>query len=222
MAGIDKTYCKTYKEFLELINWAKDTKFTCPNGLIIDIIDYINLAVTERCFKYFPVPVMNTPQVVDYFLIKYCPLEFVQNTMKKVYDTFYDEVKQGVSDYDKFDINKVKIATKYKILERPKDKEHPYRKSNRIGLYRRNPIWSIEAQYYNGEYFTFLDYNNTLKRFIYENELYSPYNFSMDKFCECNNIKSLCRQLIKAKIPSNTFVRIQGFYVGEQWKIKFK
>lgn len=221
MAGIDKTYCKSYKEYYDLINWAKETTFTCPNGLKLYPSNYI-YNWDKRIFNdKDSIPVMNTPQVLDYFLIKYCPCEFVQNTMKKVYNTFYDEVKQGISDYDKFDINKVKIATKYKILERPKDKKHPYRKSNRIGLYRKNPIWNIYAQYHNGEYFTTIEYNSILKRFIYENELYSSYNFNMDKFYKCKNIKSLCRQLIKAKIPSNTFVRVQGLYVGEQWEIKF-
>lgn len=221
MAGIDKTYCSTYKEYLDLVNWAEKTTFICPNGLTINPLDFINLSITEKNFKHFPIPVMNTSQEVDYFLIKYCPCEFVQNTMKKVYGTFYNEVKQGISDYDKFDINKVKIATKYKILERPKDKEHPYRKSNRIGLYRRLPIWSISADYYNGEYFTTIEYNSDLKRFIYEHELFRYQNFNMDKFQKCKSIKSLCRQLIKAKIPSNTFVKIQGFFVGEQWCFKF-
>lgn len=217
MAGIDKTYCKSYKEYSDLINWAKETVFTCPNGLKLYPNNYIYYWNKNIFNDKDYIPVMNTPEVLDYFLIKYCPFEFVQNTMKKAYTTFYNEVKQGISDYDKFDINQVKIATKYKIIKRPSDKLYPYRPHKRLNLRKNVDLWCVDNLTYNYRSF---EYSEELKRFIYENELHND-SFSMNKFCKCKTIKALCRQLIKAKIPSGTIIKATGYYVGEQWYFKF-
>lgn len=34
MAGIDKTYVNNYKDYKDVIDYARKTKFECPNGIM--------------------------------------------------------------------------------------------------------------------------------------------------------------------------------------------
>ena len=80
MAGIDKTYVKTWQEYQDLVNWLEQNQFKCPNGDIIEIPHY---GWSKEDFDgERERPVLNTTQEEDYFLIKYCPLQFVQDRMK--------------------------------------------------------------------------------------------------------------------------------------------
>lgn len=218
MAGIDKTYTKVYEDYVNLKNWASKTLFTCSNGLIINPNNYIYDYFKEEDFTGHEIPVMNTPQELDYFLIKYCPLDFVQKRMQVVYSLFYNEVKQGNSEYDTFNINSVKLATKYKIISRPKY-IRKIKKRKKLNYFDNYKLFYIECKYYTGEYNTYIYYNNKLKRFIYHNELHNG-DLNKDKFNNCKSIKALCRNLIKAKIPSNTTVEVSSD-IG-YWEIVFK
>lgn len=102
MAAIDKTYVSSYEDYRRIVNWARTAEFVCPNGEKLSVIDYCYHTdksedeVREMIRKSNAIPVMNTPIRLDYFLIKYCPIELVQERMKDVYDDgFYDTVKNG-------------------------------------------------------------------------------------------------------------------------------
>ena len=94
MAAIDKTYTNSYKNYTDLIEWARNNKFTCPNGTIVNVLNSIYSNWTKEDFNKainegHTLPVMNTSQSTDYYLIKYCPLQFVQDRMIEVYDEDY-------------------------------------------------------------------------------------------------------------------------------------
>lgn len=102
MAAIEKTYTKDWEEYNSLRFWAQGKEFVCPNGRVLRPSEYLYEWNMED-FKGQELPIMHTPQVLDYFLIKYCPLEFVQKRMKEVYRSWYDEVITGESDYDRLE-----------------------------------------------------------------------------------------------------------------------
>jgi hypothetical protein len=88
MAAIDKTYTSDYREYRDFKKWAKTIKCKFPYehiyGEQITIIDCVYLW-HKRDFDGVELPIMNTPKVVDAYLIKYCPFPFVQDRMKEVY-----------------------------------------------------------------------------------------------------------------------------------------
>lgn len=107
MAAIDKTYVSSYEDYRKVIDWARTAEFVCPNGKKFSVIDYCYYTdkseeeIREMLRKNREIPVMNTPVRLDYFLIKHCPIELVQERMKEVYDTgFYDAVKNGAKFND--------------------------------------------------------------------------------------------------------------------------
>ena len=85
MAGIDKTYTKSFKEYSDFKEWAKDKSVTFFDGHKRNIIDYVYTDIHESAFDGREVPIMNTPKWVDIYLIQNCPFEFVHKRMKEVY-----------------------------------------------------------------------------------------------------------------------------------------
>ena len=127
MAGIDKTYVSSSKDYFDFIEWAKEKKFTCPNGIILSPLDYVYEqdpeTIDERIKEYGRITLMNTPVSMDYFLIKYCPLTFVQDRLREVYpESFIEDINKGISCFDNYRRN---FGTKVKCIQEsyygPKD-----------------------------------------------------------------------------------------------------
>ena len=112
MAAIDKTYLSDYKVYKDFIDWAKNTTYECKNGTKIYVYDYVYDGYSEENMSRHSVPVMNSSQMLDYFLIKYCPFKFIQKRMREVYDKDYiDSILNGTCGYDTFD--NAEIGKKY-------------------------------------------------------------------------------------------------------------
>jgi len=89
MAGIDKTYTYSWKDYVALKEWMK----TQPNRC--ELLDCLYEWVSEDFNGVLEVPVMNTTTHIDRYLIMHCPLEFVQNRMREVYPPkYYARVKK--------------------------------------------------------------------------------------------------------------------------------
>ena len=93
MASIDKTYVSKYTDYKALKEWTEGVEFTAPNGIKFRPSEYIYEWEESDFEPGHQLPVMNTPQGLDYFLIKHCPFEFVQNRMQEVYTDLYWQVK---------------------------------------------------------------------------------------------------------------------------------
>lgn len=103
MAGIDKTYCRTWEEYQEVVKWARENKFTCPNGTVIEPIESVYEWNEDSFDGERKLPILNTSQSLDYFLIKHCPIEIVQERMKEVYgEDYVESIKNRTSEYDLF------------------------------------------------------------------------------------------------------------------------
>lgn len=163
MAGIDKTYLSDYEEYQKFLEWAKNKTYTCPNGTVIHVYNYVYNYWTKENMEVCERPVMNTPQSLDYFLIKDCPFEFIRERMREVYNEFVDSVLNGTSEYDTFkypeEKSKIKIVKRYYWM---KHKNYLYRNQR-----RRKYYFFIDV--YLGDYH--LDYSSYIKRFLLPDEL---------------------------------------------------
>ena len=108
MAGIDKTYVKSYKDYIEVLDWCKNI------GIVIDdygnkIQPYLwlyNPNLTENDFnkdknnkQYI---IWNTTLIQDLYIIRYCPCKVIQKRMKEVYSIDYiNDVLNFNTKYDK-------------------------------------------------------------------------------------------------------------------------
>ena len=210
MAAIDKTYLNDFAVYQEFINWAKNTVYTCPNGVKLPVINYVLTYWTEEAMREKSRPVLCSSFTLDYFLIKYCPFEFVQSRLREVYsEQYYNDVLDGVSEYDKFVYPE--IATKFTVV-RGKNMKH------------KNYLWRLKGHKY--KFFTRAEYNDTvlwyndeLKRFLLPDELGEP---SCSHFYGSASVKSLIRKLRKMNIPKNTILECHARYVGENLLILAK
>lgn len=61
------------------------------------------------------IPVMNNPVFFDVWLIRYCPLEWLQELLKKQYGRTYESIKQKTSVYDNYSRNGLGKNIKIKL-----------------------------------------------------------------------------------------------------------
>lgn len=107
MAAIDKTYVNSWQDYCDFKKWAKINKFDCPDGNVIDFSRKVEGYKEEEVERTGGVVLMTTSCKEDFFLIKYCPLEFVQEWMKVCYDDdYFQGIKEGVLTYENLFINK--------------------------------------------------------------------------------------------------------------------
>ena len=218
MAAIDKTYCKTIAEHEEFKEWVTENKFETPFGEIIDIADYMYNFDTpieelqEEIDNGYEIIVMNTPAHIDYYLIKYCPIKFVQDRMKQVYPKHYENIVDGVSSFDNFNRDPI-AGTKVKCIKESdfckkdfldKRKGKKYMSDNWIEVYH-----STHWLRYNEEY----DYWP-----IYLHELMS----SNSNVCHkpIKSRKALIRQIRKWRLPKGCIVTWRGVYKGDEMLFK--
>lgn len=211
MACIDKTYVNNYEDWKKVVDYAKNTSFTCPNGIVLNLIDYCYHKYTEKEIREWldrskEVPVLNTSNSVDYFLIKYCPLEIVQNRMKEVYDIdFYNSVKNGTSKYDTF-VKGQNVGKHFKVIEKPK-----YNKLAKVFLNRSK---RYAKQSYDVQTELSVDgYNEEKDIWVMNDELGRI--DSNTAATNCRSFKAICRKIMKWNFPIGTKVYFFGRYIGE-------
>lgn len=211
MAYIDKIYVNTYSNYLKFIIWATNKIYECPNGMIINVYDYCYKYLNEEDFTGKPLPIANTPQSLDYFLIKNCPFDFIQDNLKRMYSKeYYNSIKDSTSNYDTFSKAR-KIGTKV-ILKR-------------IGKYsNKNYVWprkikgkkcwkccTINIQN--------MRFNSKEKIWLWPDELGIT---NSNCAYTSNSIKSAVRHLLKWKLPIGATGIILGNYQGEYWEFIIK
>lgn len=206
MAAIDKTYVSSYEDWKRIIDWARTAVFTCPNGTELRAIDYCyypnstEAEIKEWLTEQNEIPVMNTSYSMDYFLIKHCPIDIVQERMREVYDDeYYNAVKNGMSEYDTFSRDG-KIGTRVVCTKRGNRSNHISR----------------------GHYFVHAEldgdtlwYSEAIGRFLWENELGS---WSSNCFVGCKTFKALVRRIRKMGLPKGAVVTATGRYVDEAFE----
>lgn len=226
MAGIDKTYIHNYAQYKEVYDWCKDKEVTLKNEVTFKPLDFL-YEITEEEFnnnkkewieknlkflskkeleKNYEFPIWNTPLYFDIWLIRNCPINFIQDRLKQQYKEEYDQIKNYTSVYDTYQRNGVGNNFHYKVIKKPKYK-----------------ILSSEKLYITIEV---KDFNNNSLLFDEENNYWSdyreavPFNTSIkDMYGKNLSIYSIIRMIKKWNLPNNSQVII-NIPSYEGWIIK--
>lgn len=220
MAGIDKTWCQSIIEHDEFKKWARENKFTTPLGEVIDFTccmyryDSSLEDLMEELKINRSILVMNTNEVEDYYLIKYCPIKFVQDRMKKIYSQHYENIIDGTSSFDSFNRNSI-AGTKVKCIYESKfgKKDFLYKRKGKNYL---SDYW-IDVDDSSTDYW--LGYNENLNHWtICGKEL--EYHGSNVCHKQIKSRKALIRQIRKWRLPKGCVVRWRGVYQGDEMLFK--
>ena len=205
MAGIDKTYIKTVKEYRELYEWCKSVgTVTDDYGNRIIPMDYLIPESEENVSEWLKslgddaeIPIWNTDCIFDLYLIRYCPIKFVQDRMNEVYDEKYiQSVKNKTSVYDTFQRNGVKNPH-YKIV---------YSKGGKIKS--KWQYWHIEITLDDIS----LDYDEDEDKWRhYAEAFYGKHGYPTMYFSGRLDKKKLHRWIKKWNLPKGSIVQLYCF-----------
>ena len=176
MSYIDKTYIVDYQQFTEVRDWCKGKIVETDNGLKYHAEDFLidknmteeyfnnwkkevienrmrNYGETyEKAYKNAEIPLWNTPFYFDRWLIKNCPIQFIQDRLKYQYDDEYEQIKNGTSAYDTYKRTGLGKNFHYKVIRKPNWKPRynfPYiDRFNNDKYYKENqkPWWLITIE----------------------------------------------------------------------------
>lgn len=195
MAGIDKTYTKLYSEYKTYKKWAEDDqKFFNLYKYRLSEHFY---DLKESDFTGDELPICNMPFYADIYLIRNCPIEFVQNWLKIQYASEYNNIKTYTSEYDTFKRNGLGNKIHYTIKYGNLGKHH-----NRCYLRK---YWYI---YCNTPRWWYNQYTDEWLNYL---ELKPAYS----NVAAIKTLKSLTRKLKKWNLPAKISFTIYGRYVGE-------
>jgi hypothetical protein len=208
MAGIDKTYTNSYKDYKEFKTWADTQRLTFFDGLTKCIGDYV-WDYEEEDFSNGEIPIMNTPTWLDIYLIQNCKSNFVLERLKDVY---------GEESYKKFEFIDLtaKPPLEYqqnrKIIIKPSKKcKFPFKKKMFNKPIGGKTKWWLQCK---DEFW----YNNDTKRWVsYE----TPYPHNTNT-ASITSTKALIKHLRKQYLPKGIIFSVSGGYVGENYDIIIK
>ena len=204
MAGIDKTYTDSHKEYREFKDWADKQFLTFFNGYKVCIGDWV-WNREEKDFENGEIPIMNTPTWLDIYLIQNCKSKFVLDRMKNIYGrNFYKQLKTidlTAKPPEEFQQNRKIIITNCNTTKFPIHNK-PYGKSKWWWLQCDDSFW----------------YNDETKTWV-SSDFYYPHNTNT---AHVLSIKSLVRHLRKQYLPKGVTFILSGRYVGEEYKVLVK
>lgn len=203
MAAIDKTYTKNWDDYQSLIEWCKGKSFILQNGDVIYPSRYIYDWEKEDFDGKKEFPVWNTPIYLDIWLIRNCPLKFIQDRLKEQYgdgwsktafkdrndaDMYYQILSYN-SPYDVVRSNgSHKFSIKYKKDEKFKDD---------------NLFWSIrvidDGWWYNDKHNMWYHDNDAL-----------PTNCNYAHFKGNITKRKLARLIKRWNLPNGTQIEFSG------------
>lgn len=224
MAGIDKTYIKTYNQYKEVYDWCKDIVVT------LDVNKNISFKPSDFLYEWTEddfnqlsengeLVLWNTPSYMDSWLIRNCPIDFIQKRLKEQYGDEYDDIKNG--NFETYERNGLAQHIHFKVIKKP----HVYRRfsfiytdrQNQLKVYKDNKmgVWNIEIKdedcywFYNEQYDI---WTNTIEGFPYDSFVCTIKKKNL-------NIKSIYRYLKKWNLPSNIKVTIYNNYFDIGWEL---
>lgn len=206
MAAIDKIYITSIEQYREYKKWCNSIPYQRdsignlwhPSEFIYDGYrtmteqDYINSLSNSK-----EIPLCNNPSYVDVFLIRNCPIEFIQNRLKEQYGDEYDCILNYTSMYDTY---KPTISTKFKVIKKP-----PFN--------CRGGYWSVEV-YSRDAYWR---YNK--EKHCWKTNLDLCYCDSYYIFYKHIDLRKIRRLVKKWRLPIGTTIKINGLYIGQDYTI---
>lgn len=204
MAAIDKTYLNSWEKYNEFKNWLND------QGTVIDDFGNTFRPVTllwdmdEDDFKNGWRAVASFPTHVDIWLIRNCPLEYIQTGLEEQYSS-YQDIKNRVSDYDVYQRNGLGKNIRVNL----QDSQEPFR-DIRKGQYGKCFWTSISIDFPNDSYISYHDYNDVW--LAYEDMRNNSTEGSVSSEFRVRGFmsrKAIYRKLQKWNLPEGTIVTIE-------------
>lgn len=152
--------------------------------------------------RYVEVPVMNNPLHIDIFLIRNCPLDYIQKRLKEQYSREYEDILKHTSIFDTYQRNGLGKNIKVK-----------FPKQLHIGGKIRGYVSNIEFPLESGNKkfdFTHFDYYNN-----YWSSFREPYR--AENCLKQNNDNVYFRDTVKSK--KALFRKLQGWDLPEGSKV---
>lgn len=207
MASIDKTYTSSYENYKEFKEWANKQIVTFFNGYKECIGSYVWEYAEEDFGR--EIPIMNSPNWVDIYLIQNCKISFIQERMKSVYsEKSYNEllniefpckIPESYQQNRKICIKHISKITKFTLHDKP----YSYK--------RRTSKWMLQAE-------RDWDYDEDSKTWT-NWKMYYPHNTNT---AHISSIKGVIRHLRKQYLPIGLKFRLIGRYIGEEYEIVIK
>ena len=202
MAGIDKTYTDSYKEYKEFKDWADKQIVVFYDGYKKCVGDWVwNYEKSD--FSNGEIPIMNTPTWLDIYLTQNCKSDFVLERIKSVY---------GEDSFEKFKT--------IDITERP-PKEFQQNRKIKIKRYNRSKF-TLHKKPYGGKTKWWLQcndgfwYNDETKTWASEISYY-PANTNT---ANITSIKAIVRHLRNQYLPKGISFTMFGRYIGEDYLVQ--
>lgn len=148
---------------------------------------------------FFELPIWNTATYQDIWLIRNCPVDFIQERLKQQYGDYYEKIKNHTSVYDTFERNGLGKNVHFSI---------EYIKENHLKRFKEDDIhWFIESMDISAEY------NDELDTWILENEA-RPWTSNMRVNCGNMSKRKIYRMLRKWDLPKGFKLLFDGLYKG--------
>lgn len=252
MSYIDKTYIVDYQQFKEVRDWCKGKIVELPNGLKYHAENFFNDKdmteeyfnnwkneiienrmrtygeTYEKAYKNAEIPLWNTPYYFDIWLIKNCPIQFIQDRLKYQYDDEYEQIKNGTSSYDTYKRNGLGKNFHYKVICKPNwNPRYKFTYVDRFGndkCYKENrkPWWLItikDTKTVNPVSW----WVNTEHNYWTCSEEGLPFNSNMMDIKRKNlNIHAIIRMIKKWNLPAGSQVKVLNRYFNYGWIINIK
>ena len=211
MAAIDKIYISTIAQYDEFKDWCD------KQPLMVDKYGY-----TEKISNYlYPrpkvdhsYPAIMAPYFIDAYIIRNCPLDYIQEELKVNYGSGYDEIKQGLAH-----------TTPYTECEYTKGKHFSVLKHPSWGKFNTpfKGSWFVEVKVPKGLPFMHYCMGGEKKPDTWDffDEYVADYKWA-SSCAYCKTIKSVKSKIPKWGLPVGTVVKATGRYVGEEWTFLVK
>ena len=252
MAYIDKTYFTTYEQWKQVRDWCEDKIVETNNGIKYHAEDFLNdkdmteeffnnwkKEVTEKrmknygetyedAYKRSEIPLWNTPFYFDRWLIKNCPIQFIQDRLKYQYDDEYEQIKNGTSVYDTYKRTGLGKNFHYKVIKKPNWKPRynfyytDHFNNDKHYKESQKPWWFITVDDIKNE--CPISWCANTHHNYWTNPLEGiPFNSNMMHIKKKNlNIHSIIRMIKKWDLPDGSQVKVLNRYFNYGWIINIK
>ena len=205
MAGIDKTYTNKWSEYIEFRTWANRNYVTLFNGRKVCVGEYVAQDWEEGDFNgKYELPIANTPNFIDVYLVQHCPCKFVIDRMNEVYS------EETIEQFKRVDLS-AKLPDTHKqnrkiVITRNKDTKFPIHNRPYRGW------WWLQSD-------DDFDYDTDTNVWVDSSVMYYDYDTNT---AHTKTIKAIVRMLRKQYLPIGAKFTLSSCYVGETYTITIK
>ncbi|MGN0966725.1 MAG: hypothetical protein ACI4OP_03925 [Candidatus Coprovivens sp.] len=203
MAAIDKIYITSIEQYREYKRWCDSIPYQHDS---IDNLWHPSEFIYSRTEREYilglrynkEISLCNNPVYVDVFLIRNCPIEFIQNRLKEQYGDEYNCILNYTSMYDTY---KPIISTKFKIREKPSFN------------FKSDNYWTVEINSMDA----YWRYNS--EKHCWKSNLDLCYCDSSCAYFKNMSLRKIKRLIKRWKLPIGVTITISGRYIGQNYTI---